>query len=307
MEKAVRRQKKGVCGMKKFVKVCLILSASCFIIGIALCVAGGVMGVSKDDVFDMAVSGEFSFGGSVMRQVAGGTHSYDQEFEGIRSLDISLDYGSLDIRESSDDMIRAEAKNVNKTFHCIKTGDTLEINDEVGRWWKRFSNGYEGGKIVLYIPKDSEFENISISVGAGRLNAGDLKGREMSLDLGAGKFNGGWLSVKEDLEISIGAGSCNIGRFETRSFAADCGAGSLTAEGSFEQSAEMNCGVGKHELTLDGKEQDYNYEIDEALGQVVIGGQHFSGLDNDKSIDNKADKDLEISNGMGQTTIMFKK
>ena len=68
---------------------------------------------------------------------------------------------------------------------------------------------------------------------------------------------------------------------------------------------EIECGVGEVEFTAYGHETDYNYDIDCAVGEVVCGGSDYSGIGGHRQIDNRADKDMDISTGVGSVIVEF--
>ena len=59
-------------------------------------------------------------------------------------------------------------------------------------------------------------------------------------------------------------------------------------------------------LNLEGKVEDYNYELDSSAGSVEIGEDiDLGGLSTEKSIDNGSKRTIEISNGAGSVEIRF--
>ena len=86
----------------------------------------------------------------------------------------------------------------------------------------------------------------------------------------------------------------------------ETGAGSLDFYGTVEKEVDIDCGAGSVTLNLEGKVEDYNYELDSSAGSVEIGEDiDLGGLSTEKSIDNGSKRTIEISNGAGSVEIRF--
>ena len=86
----------------------------------------------------------------------------------------------------------------------------------------------------------------------------------------------------------------------------ETGAGSLDFYGTVEKEVDIDCGAGRVTLNLEGKVEDYNYELDSSAGSVEIGEDiDLGGLSTEKSIDNGSKRTIEISNGAGSVEIRF--
>ena len=69
---------------------------------------------------------------------------------------------------------------------------------------------------------------------------------------------------------------------------------------------DIDCGAGSVTLNLEGKAEDYNYELDSSAGSIEIGEDiDLGGLSTEKSIDNGSKRTIEISNGAGSVEIRF--
>ena len=71
-----------------------------------------------------------------------------------------------------------------------------------------------------------------------------------------------------------------------------------------------NCGCGVISaadvlLYLKGKETDFNFDLDNGVGEVVIGNSHLKQLGADEWIDHDASKTVDIDNGIGSITVHF--
>ena len=76
--------------------------------------------------------------------------------------------------------------------------------------------------------------------------------------------------------------------------------------GTVEKEVDIDCGAGSVTLNLEGKVEDYNYELDSSAGSIEIGEDiDLGGLSTEKSIDNGSKRMIEISNGAGSVEIRF--
>lgn len=62
----------------------------------------------------------------------------------------------------------------------------------------------------------------------------------------------------------------------------DCGAGSITASGTIERELDVDCGIGNVDVTLDGVESLYNYELQCGIGEITVGDSSYSGISEEK-------------------------
>ena len=95
----------------------------------------------------------------------------------------------------------------------------------------------------------------------------------MDVAIGAGKWKAKQLSVAQNLHIEVGAGSVNLKQTRSGTLNLDCGAGECFYNGEINGGFQIDCAVGHCALQLTNKEQDFNYDISCALGEVKINGQ----------------------------------
>lgn len=221
----------------------------------------------------------------------------------IRSLEIEVGGCNLETRVSPDDRIYLEMKNAHKFQGYVEDG-TLYIRATTGsvNHWSDIGSR----KIILYLPENYSFREVDVELGAGEMTFDGLSAGEASLEAGAGRIVVSSPRV-EKLDISIGAGSIELKDMDIDTLEAEVGMGEFLADGAIDKSADVNCSMGNVEMVLDGSEQDFNYHLDGALGNIDVGGESFSGFSQEKEIDNKAGKDMEIECSMGNISISFTK
>ena len=59
------------------------------------------------------------------------------------------------------------------------------------------------------------------------------------------------------------------------------------------------------QLTLLGKEKDYDFDLECGLGSIKIGVDEFEGAGVDRRIDNDAKREVSVECGIGSVEILF--
>lgn len=125
---------------------------------------------------------------------------------------------------------------------------------------------HDDSEIVLYIPEDYSFEAIDVNMGAGLLELTGVAAAEMNLEVGAGQ---------------------------------------IQAERIQAQNIHAKCSMGAIELKLTGTAEEFNYMVEAAMGNITIDGESYSGLAQDKIIENHAGKNMNMECSMGDIQVIF--
>ena len=218
----------------------------------------------------------------------------------IRELDIEVGACSLTTENSSDGNFYLEARNAGKFQGYVKDG-VLHINSSVN---VPKSIYIKECSIVLYVPEDCSFDKVYINVGAGKLEFDRLVTRSADLEAGAGEIAINQLQAQE-VETSVGMGKISLSGLSTNTLDAVVGMGEFTAAGDAASDISIECSMGNVDLNLKGSQQDFNYELSQALGNVTLGSGGGSGFSSEQYIDNHAGKTIDIECSMGNVTITF--
>lgn len=266
--------------MGKGWKVFWIVCGAALAIGFIFCAIAWAMGATTDLVHERFPNGI----GWVSRDESPAAENIHKTFTGVTKIDMDLAAGQVEFAEGEGNEIRVDTDGLSQSlgFKCYMEGNELKLTGK-----KRFSGvGNIGkGKITVYIPRETTFEDVSLSMGAGTLNVGQIYTKDMS--------------------VEIGAGEVIIDKFQADEAEFECGAGSITANGDIRNSADIHCGVGSIVYTAAGREEEYNYDIECGVGEVICGKNTYSGLGKDRHIDNHADKDISIEGGVGSVIVDF--
>ncbi len=219
----------------------------------------------------------------------------------VRSLDIDAGGCTFRAVSSGDDFYYVEAENVSR-FQGYVEGETLYIKSTTGS--RRWNNMWEGSEITLYVPEGSAYDEVEIELGAGMLDFDGLNAKKISLEAGVGQITAA--DVKADrLEVSAGMGQITLRNMNVGKLDAEVGMGEIYAEGTVDGDIEAECSMGNLELQLSGREQDFNYRLEGAMGSLSLGDDSYSGFSQMKKIDNGAARSMRIECSMGNVTVRF--
>ena len=143
-------------------------------------------------------------------------------------------------------------------------------------------------EIIVRIPENKQFENMSVSIGAGKLTAENI-------------------TVMERLELEVGAGNASLCDIQAEDVSIECGVGKCDYEGRIKHNLTVECGVGQVKLALDAKESDYNYKVSCALGKVKMNDHAIGTFISEKTIQNPDAKGtVALECGLGTIDIKTK-
>lgn len=314
--------------MKKFMKACAVMAAVMLALGAALALAastvrgsamisevvdtvtGGRLHVNFSNLnlpwgifwkdgwhFDLNASDIYDSSHPVMR---GDVREYSLGSD-VEALKIEMGGYVFETLPSADHSFYLSTEDVEK-FQCYVEGGVLYLK-AVNSGVINFSVS-KGKHITLYIPEGQYFRKMELELGAGQAILDGLRADKVSLEVGAGQIIGRNIQVGE-LEVSVGAGQIELPGMNVDVLDAEIGMGELVGTGSIQKSASLKCSMGNLELTLSGREEDFNYQMEVAAGNLTLGRSSYSGLARKRGIQNGADKNLEIDCSMGNVRISF--
>lgn len=203
----------------------------------------------------------------------GNSEWVNTEFSGkeMTRLDVNVKATAVRIRTAKEgEPVRIETNNEYITSWV--DGSTLNVVEK--------SHGFFGwggtGDLVIYVREDTAFDSVEIEIGAGTLDVERLEARDLKLNLGAGKTAIDELIATRRAEIDGGAGVVEIRGGELHDLDLDLGAGKAELRARVVGNGRVTAGVGKTELTLIGREEDYRLRIDKGIGSVTLDGRSLS-------------------------------
>ncbi len=314
--------------MKKFMKGCAITALILVVLGFIMVTISGtisgtavindVVGNVTDGKMKINLGNEDGFGIYIDENSLFGTEvEYDitdnmifekgyEIFHGdvekykvgndIDILDIEVGGSEFVFQESEDENFYIEAMDTGKFQSYIKA-DTLFIKSS-----QTFDNY---GKIVLYIPAAYEFEKVDVELGAGLLEVDVLAADAVDFEVGAGQITINFLRA-DDCKVEVGMGEILVDDMQVEDVKADVGMGHLLMNGLITGDFKGDCAMGSMELFLSGSEEDFNYALAGAVGNVSVGGREYGGFAQEKKVDNGADKKITLDCAVGSVLVEFK-
>lgn len=207
----------------------------------------------------------------------------------VSELDIDVCYLQVEIQEGTGEEIVLYTENVPEEIAeelmVFQENRELEVGIRNEQNWKHvMKNRGEAGRLIVQIPNKCQLNKMTLSIGAGVLNADHIQAKE--------------------LDVEVGAGVAEITQFHVNSIEIEVGAGEISVAGSASAGVGIDCGIGKVDYQAAGSEQDYSYEIECGVGVVRVGNEEYSGIINGKKIMNGGAL-MEIDCGAGEVNVGF--
>lgn len=272
--------------MKKRWKIFWIICAATLVLGIGLCVAGLALGASLS-MIDEETPGWISFGtggieigNTQEKQVP--SNVQEQEFTGIHSIEVEASMIDLQILTTEDTdkiTVKVEEGKLSDKVRCYREGGELVV-----KLSDKFKYNDVPGTLWIYIPED-DLREADIDVDAGTVYIEEIKANSLS--------------------VNVDAGEAVVEQFYAGEAEFACGAGRIEACGNVERELDTNCGAGEILLLINGKKEDYNYEVECGIGDVVIDNESHSGIRNKDKYSHGALKEMSIECGVGTITVEF--
>lgn len=311
--------------MKKFAKVSAIAAAIMIVLGGVLLAVAGVNGGFKS-VAQMVLGGELSWNlgavhislwendsliyvGNRAENVQSGEKNYEMpiktETSEIHSLSIQAGGGNIRFLPGNADSISIRCNQ--EGYKVYEENGTLYI-EEGGisiDFFGIHSMTVATMDLDIYIPQDMKFHDVTLEIGAGDVELGNLTTDDLQISIGAASLNADNLTVNNELDIELGAGEVVLENAILNYVETEIGAGSVELTGRIAGDCTVDVAMGSAELELYGKEEEHNYKIDCALGTVTLGNESYEGLASEKTIQNGADNTYDLSCAMGELSVEF--
>lgn len=240
------------------------------------------------------------------------TYSLNETYDGVRSIDLDIEYGEVNLVEGSTFSIDAtnlygdmDSYVSDGTWHISQEGNGsfhilgIDINLDPFGWW----NGDFHPKITITVPEGFAAEEFTMDVKAGSVEAASINALQADLTVEAGRLYVDEITVRDKSEYDVGAGEMILKDAVLNNITMEVGVGNTVIEGKLTGDNDITCGVGKIELKLAGDENDYSYDISAGIGDVDIDGSSYHGID--QRINNGTGNNLRLDCGVGNITVDF--
>ena len=125
-------------------------------------------------------------------------------------------------------------------------------------------------ELIIYLPKEFSFNEVSIDSGAGEIDIDYLKAEELELSLGAGKVEIENLNVSTKIDIDGGAGEVNIKNSEIKNLDLDMGIGKLNLNVSLTGNNKIDAGIGELNIDLIDAFENYKIILNKGIGNATL-------------------------------------
>lgn len=261
---------------QKTVKYLAIALALLLIVGIfsgIMTAAGAILGVFEED----GVSKDMT-----VYQVSGD----------VTALEIEVSAADLSIRLADGYSVESNLK-----YLTVEEKDgTLVIKDQ-----KKNGLRFDNPVLILYIPKDTVFEQANVTTGAGRLRIETLSAKKLGLTLGAGEAVIEHLYVETSAEIEGGTGAITVSDGSLTDLQIEMGVGQLDMTAALYGSCSFHLGVGETNLTVLRAKEQYFVELEKGIGSITVDRQTVDG---DCKLGDGKDR-IEIEGGIGAIRLLF--
>lgn len=217
----------------------------------------------------------------------------------VTGLNIKVGGCTFCMEASDDSEFYVEATGAG-SFQCFSEAGTLYIKSS--KTTVNSLEEWEKGMITLYVPTESLLEQVDAGLSAGLMKIANIVTKEMRLEAGAGQITVEQLQA-EHCQVKVGMGEVLVKDMQVKKMDADVDMGHLRMDGAALGDVNAKCSVGSMELNLTGDEKDYNYTLASAMGQVTINGTDYSGLAQEKTVQNSAKKNVNIECTMGKIEV----
>lgn len=216
-------------------------------------------------------------------------------FDEASIKNIVIDITGMNLIIRNGDELKAETDSDDVYYEV--NGSSLRIIEKRKNWFDKDNSG----KIILYIPVVSAFQNININAGAGKIEAQEIYCEHFNLDVGAGKADIGKLNVSGKSVIEAGAGKIDVSVGNINNLDLQVGTGKADVKAEITGKADVEVGIGSIDLHLIGTDDDYMISAEKGLGSISVEGEQ---LDDNNHFGSGAVK-VDIENGIGSINVDF--
>ena len=204
-----------------------------------------------------------------------------EEFRDIKNLEIHGEGGNVELIEYDGTTIKVVAQNISSRVKIGNEPDTLVIKNTF-RFLSIANINDVGTDLKIYVPRDYQFNHVSLEVDAGVFTVPALKAEKIEIDVDAGSFEADKLTAAYT-KVEVDAGDVNISYLNSNY-------------------SVFDCDVGNIDVMMSGSESDYSYSTKCDVGDVNIGNYHSEGL-SDEHQSHGGPRKIEADCDAGSITI----
>ena len=270
--------------MNRTLKNTLIIAAAVAVIGLIIAIIGFAAG-GMQAIY-------IGSDGVKLASESDDSHSIDQPFADITSIEGDFDLRDIILKEGAD--FRVESKGVGKNFKIENVNGKLIMSDNANTGFQLglfgFSNSGQHSDIIITYPAGTAFDSIEIDSDSGKITASDLRAGTLDLDSDMGdivlsdmtadsmdaNIDSGKLDLENvnigDLKFQLGLGDFTADSYTGKKITGELDSGKAKLSGTVTGPVTITDGLGDVDLTLNGKESSYSYDLTTDLGDIDLAG-----------------------------------
>lgn len=182
----------------------------------------------------------------------------------IESFKIDISNDDIEIKKGEKFEVKTNDPDV-KFYH---ENSIVKIKSDKTFSW-HLSNSSRG-TIIIYLPNEFNISELDLNLGAGKIDIDKLFVETLLMDLGAGTMTAKEINVYEKAAINGGAGNININSGTINNLNLKLGAGNASIQSDLTGSNTLTTGVGKLNLGLSRSKDNYKFDINKGLGNIIL-------------------------------------
>lgn len=182
----------------------------------------------------------------------------------IESFKIDIFNDDIEIKEGEKFEVKTNDPDV-KFYH---ENSKVKIRSDKTFSW-HLSNSSRG-TIIIYLPNEFNISELDLNLGAGKIDIDKIFVETLLMDLGAGTMTAKEINVYEKATINGGAGNININSGTINNLNLKLGAGNASIQSDLTGSNTLTTGVGKLNLGLSRSKDNYRFDINKGLGNIIL-------------------------------------
>lgn len=182
----------------------------------------------------------------------------------IESFKIDISNDDIEIKEGEKFEVKTNDPDV-KFYH---ENSIVKIKSDKTFSW-HLSNSSRG-TIIIYLPNEFNISELDLNLGAGKIDIDKIFVETLLMDLGAGTMTAKEINVYEKAAINGGAGNININSGTINNLNLKLGAGNASIQSDLTGSNTLTTGVGKLNLGLSRSKDNYRFDINKGLGNIIL-------------------------------------
>lgn len=182
----------------------------------------------------------------------------------IESFKIDISNDNIEIKEGEKFEVKTNDPDV-KFYH-----ENSKVKIKTDKTFSWHLSNSSRGTIIIYLPNESNISELDLNLGAGKIDIDKIFVEILLMDLGAGTMTAKEINVYEKATINGGAGNININSGTINNLNLKLDAGNASIQSDLTGSNTLTTGVGKLNLGLSRSKDNYRFDINKGLGNIIL-------------------------------------